>query len=183
MSSTPDFRDALQAFQGGDLDRARALAEAGAEAEPSPNWHHLLGLILCRMGDPANGVAHLEAAAKAEPGNAGFQIMLARALVDAGRAAEVLAMPEPPPVSTSANGLVSPEDLPTGNFWQVMAGAQPQAENLRITLKDHGFPVILSPGSKGLTRVLVGPYAETQAFAKAKTELENVGMRPVRYKP
>ena len=102
MSSSPDFRDALQAFQGGDLDRARALAEAGAEAEPSPNWRHLLGLILCRLGDPANGVPHLEAAVKAEPGNAGFQIMLARALVDAGRAAEVLAMPEPPPVATPA---------------------------------------------------------------------------------
>jgi cell division septation protein DedD len=91
--------------------------------------------------------------------------------------------PPPAPVSTSATGLVSPEDLPTGNFWQVMAGAQPQAENLRITLKDHGFPVILSPGSKGLTRVLVGPYGDTQSFAKAKTELENAGMGPVRYKP
>jgi hypothetical protein len=78
---------------------------------------------------------------------------------------------------------VEPEDLPTGNFWQVMAVAQPQAEVLRTTLKDHGFAVILSPGTKGLTRVLVGPYPDTQTFGKAKTDLENAGMRPVRYKP
>jgi cell division septation protein DedD len=87
----------------------------------------------------------------------------------------------PAPVSTS--GLVLAENLPTGNFWQVMAVAQPQAEDMRTTLKDHGFSVILSPGPKGLTRVLVGPYADTQAFGKAKGELESAGMRPVRYKP
>jgi hypothetical protein len=87
----------------------------------------------------------------------------------------------PAPVSTG--GLVAADSLPPGNFWQVMAVAQPQAEDMRTTLKDHGFAVILSPGPKGLTRVLVGPYAETQAFGKAKGELESAGMRPVRYKP
>jgi hypothetical protein len=87
----------------------------------------------------------------------------------------------PAPVSTT--GLVPAESLPPGNFWQVMAVAQPQAEDLRTTLKDHGFSVILSPGPKALTRVLVGPYADTQTFGKAKAELENAGMRPVRYKP
>ena len=79
--------------------------------------------------------------------------------------------------------LVSPEDLPAGNFWQVMSVAQPQAEIMRTTLKDHKFNVILSPGPKGLTRVLVGPYPDGQVFGKAKTELEGAGMHPVRYKP
>jgi hypothetical protein len=87
------------------------------------------------------------------------------------------------PATASGTGLVAPEDLPPGNFWQVIAVAQPQAEAIRTTLKDHNFAVILSPGPKGLTRVLVGPYADTQALGKAKTDLENAGFRPVRYKP
>ena len=63
-----------------------------------------------------------------------------------------------------------------------MAVGQPQAEIVRTTLKDHNFNVILSPATKGLTRVLVGPYPDTQTFGKAKTELESAGMNPVRYK-
>jgi cell division septation protein DedD len=79
--------------------------------------------------------------------------------------------------------VVSPDDLPQGSYWQVSAVAQQQAEFLRTTLKDHGFPVVLSPGIKGLIRVLVGPYADTQAMGKAKTDLEAAGMHPLRYKP
>jgi hypothetical protein len=97
--------------------------------------------------------------------------------------------PQPPaPAETAAaapapNGIIPPEDLPTGNFWQVMAGAQPQAEMMRTTLKGAGFSVLLSPAPKGLIRVLVGPYADTQAFGKAKTDLEAAGIHPLRYKP
>jgi cell division septation protein DedD len=86
---------------------------------------------------------------------------------------------EPP----ASNTPVAPEDLPGGNYWQVMAVAQQQAEMLRTTLKDHGFSVYLSPGSKGLIRVLVGPYPDTQSFGKAKGDLEGAGMHPLRYKP
>ena len=98
MTASPSarFREALEAFQQGDLDRARAAAEEGAVADKSPNWSHLLGLIHCRLGDPTAGVEHLRSAAQTEPGNAAFQVMLARALVDSGRPEEVLAMPEPP---------------------------------------------------------------------------------------
>ena len=85
--------------------------------------------------------------------------------------------------SPTPAGLIAPEELPAGNFWQVMAVGQPTAEMMRTTLKDHGFNVILSPGSKGLIRVLVGPYPDTQAMGKAKTELEASGMHPVRFKP
>ena len=102
MTAPPDLKEAIQAFQSDDLDRARELAERGVESQPSPNWQHLLGLILCRLGDPAAGVEHLRAAAEAEPGNAAFQVMLARAMIDAGQAAEVLAMPEPPPIKSPA---------------------------------------------------------------------------------
>ena len=91
--------------------------------------------------------------------------------------------PPPAPAQTANPTLVEPEDLPAGNFWQVMAVGQQTAEMMRTTLKDHGFKVILSPGSKGLIRVLVGPYPDTQALGKAKTELEASGMHPVRFKP
>jgi type IV secretory pathway VirB10-like protein len=96
------------------------------------------------------------------------------------RAPETQAAASPAP---AAAGLVPADDLPVGSYWQVMSVQQPQAEVMRTTLKDHGFGVILSPGPKGLTRVLVGPYGDTQTFGKAKTDLENAGMHPVRYKP
>jgi hypothetical protein len=89
----------------------------------------------------------------------------------------------PAPAATTSAAVVAAEDLPQGSYWQVMAVGQPQAEILRTTLKDHGFSVVLSPGTKGLIRVLVGPYADTQAMGKAKTDLEAAGMHPLRYKP
>ncbi|MBS1859247.1 MAG: hypothetical protein JST11_27985 [Acidobacteria bacterium] len=94
--------------------------------------------------------------------------------------------PTAPPKQAEApagNTPVAAEDLPAGNYWQVMAVAEQQAQMLRTTLKDHGFSVYLSPGSKGLIRVLVGPYADTQSLGKAKSDLESAGMHPLRYKP
>jgi tetratricopeptide (TPR) repeat protein len=101
--ASPSFDDALSAFQRGDLDGSRAMAENAVSAAPSANWQHLLGLICCRLGDLPVGIEHLSAAARAEPVNVGFQVMLARALVDAGRPDEVLAMPDPPPVTSGAS--------------------------------------------------------------------------------
>jgi tetratricopeptide (TPR) repeat protein len=94
------FQDALDAFQRGELEQARSAAERALAARPSANWQHLLGLIHCRLGDPGQGVEYLKAAADSEPSNPGFQVMLVRALVDCGRAAEALAMPEPPPIAS-----------------------------------------------------------------------------------
>jgi tetratricopeptide (TPR) repeat protein len=98
----PDFSEALDAFQRGDLDGSKASAEKAVAAAPTPNWHHLLGLIHCRLGDPQAGLPHLEAAADSEPANTGFQVILARALIDSGRPEDVLAMPEPPPITSGA---------------------------------------------------------------------------------
>jgi tetratricopeptide (TPR) repeat protein len=98
----PQFKRAVEAFQSGDLDRARALAEAEISAAPSPQVHHLLGLVHCRLGDAEAGVRHLRLAAEEEPENPGFTLMLMRALVDAGRPAEVMTMPEPPPIRSAA---------------------------------------------------------------------------------
>jgi cell division septation protein DedD len=82
----------------------------------------------------------------------------------------------------SASGIVAAADLPPGNFWQVIAVKPEVSEAMRQTLKDKGFQVALTPGTNNLTRVLVGPYSDTQAMGRAKTDLENAGFRPVRYK-
>jgi tetratricopeptide (TPR) repeat protein len=96
------FKQAVEAFQSGDLERAQTIAESELTGEASAQAHHLLGLVHCRRGNPRSGVEHLRAAAEAEPQNPGFRLMLMRALVDGGRASEVLQMPEPPPIHSPA---------------------------------------------------------------------------------
>lgn len=121
---SPEFDHAVEAFRRGDLDRARTLAEAAVKRSPTPERHHLLGLIWCRLGNPEAGAEHLGAAAEAEPENLAFKVMLARALVDAGRSAEVLAMPEPPiPQSAAALAL-----------WQARAEAADAGGNLDLAV-------------------------------------------------
>ncbi len=67
-------------------------------------------------------------------------------------------------------------EAPAGAYWQVMAvqGKSDAAVVVR-TLKNKGFPATVSPGTKGLTRVLVGPYPERTALGRAKTDLEAAG--------
>jgi cell division septation protein DedD len=85
--------------------------------------------------------------------------------------------------AAASSELVPSASLPPGSFWQLMAIRQPEADAMRQTLKDKGFPAVLSPGPNNLTRVLVGPYSDTQSFGRAKTDLENAGFQPpVRYK-
>jgi cell division septation protein DedD len=66
-----------------------------------------------------------------------------------------------------------------GTYWQVVAVPQAQAEIVAKALKDKGFPASLGPGPNNLVRVLVGPYPDTQALGRAKSELENAGFRPI----
>jgi cell division septation protein DedD len=63
-----------------------------------------------------------------------------------------------------------------GTYWQVMAVGHSDAQIMVRTLKDKGFPALTSPGAKGLTRVLVGPYNDRQSLSRAKTDLEAAGM-------
>src|SRR2546430_134084 len=85
--------------------------------------------------------------------------------------------------SDSSRLLVAGADLPPGSFWQLMAIPQPEAEAIGKTLRDKGFPAVLSPGPKHLTRVLVGPFRDTQSFGRAKSDLESAGFQgPVRYR-
>jgi len=52
------------------------------------------------------------------------------------------------------------------------------AETVASTLKDKGFPAVLSPGPAGKTRVLVGPYTDLAKLGQAKAELERLGFSP-----
>ncbi len=86
-----------------------------------------------------------------------------------------------PAASAPAPAATAPS-LPTGSFWQVMAVAQTDADLIAKTLKDKGFPVMLSQGPNNLIRVLVGPYSDVQTMGKAKVDLENAGfLHPFRY--
>jgi Flp pilus assembly protein TadD len=113
------FSRAIEAFNRGDLKSARDIAEQANRKAPSPRWSHMLGLIECRSGKPAAGVPHLKVAAEGEPDNVGFQVILARALVDSGRPQEVLSMEEPPKIA-SAEVLA---------LWQARAEAANAAKN------------------------------------------------------
>lgn len=88
---------------------------------------------------------------------------------------------EAAPASAEAS-TAAPTQLAPGTYWQVLAVAQHEAEVMADGLKEKGFSVVLRPGSKGLTRVLVGPYNNKEALGRAKTELENAGLHPFLYK-
>ena len=97
MEHDPDFAEAQSAFKRGDLDRARAIAEARLARDPNlPLLQHMLGLIHCRQGSMEAGIDWLEQAAKGEPDNVAYRVMLARALIDHNRAAEALELAVPP---------------------------------------------------------------------------------------
>jgi cell division septation protein DedD len=70
------------------------------------------------------------------------------------------------------------DSLPAGSYLQVMALSQADAEGVVRTLKERGFPALLTPGRNNLMRVLVGPYSDTASMSKAKTALENAGFHP-----
>lgn len=95
-------------------------------------------------------------------------------------AAQPAAQAAPPPAApapaAAAGKAASPAIPAAGTYWQVMAVAHGDAEIMVRTLKDKGFPAVTSPGTKGLTRVLVGPYPDRQALSRAKSDLEAAGM-------
>jgi len=66
-----------------------------------------------------------------------------------------------------------------GTYWEVRAIARPQAEVFAEVLRDKGFRVSLSAGTKSLTRVLVGPYPDRESLSRAKADLEGFGFHPV----
>jgi len=94
-----------------------------------------------------------------------------QAVRDPGAPAPTAALP-PAPAPAASSG--SPEAV-AGTYWQVLAVGRTEADPVVRTLQNAGFPAAVSPGTKGLTRVLVGPYSDRAALGRAKTELEAHG--------
>ena len=87
--------------------------------------------------------------------------------------------PPAPPVKTAAASTSS--EAPSGTFWQVSAKANQESAKATLKiLKERGFSAYLTPGPNNLTRVLVGPYKDTPTKAKAKTDLEAMGFKPIK---
>ena len=70
------------------------------------------------------------------------------------------------------------ELAPGETYLQVTAVKQDVAETVSKTLRDKGFPAVLSPGPAGKTRVLVGPYTDLAKLGQAKADLERLGFSP-----
>src|SRR5579871_646382 len=87
---------------------------------------------------------------------------------------------EPPAAAPVAAAPAEP--VPGENYLQVTSVKQDVAETVAKTLKDKGFPTVLSPGPQGKTRVLVGPYPDLAKLGQAKSDLEHLGFAPFRQK-
>jgi cell division protein FtsN len=89
--------------------------------------------------------------------------------------------PQPtlPPAKSAAASASS--EAPAGSFWQVTAKANKESAQATLKiLKERGFSAYLTPGPNNLTRVLVGPFKDTPSKAKAKTDLEAMGFKPIK---
>jgi cell division septation protein DedD len=83
--------------------------------------------------------------------------------------------PAPAPPAAVAPPETVAEPAP-GSYWQVLSTPNREsAQTLAQSLREKGFPALLSPGPNNFTRVLVGPYADTSAMGRAKADLENAG--------
>jgi tetratricopeptide (TPR) repeat protein len=153
----PQFKAAVEAFQSGDLERARTLAESEVSGAPSPQAHHLLGLVHCRLGDPASGIEHLRAAAEAEQENPSYQIMLMRALVDAGRGREVLDFPEPPAIRSAA----------ALELWKARGEAADAAEDVDGRIRSWSEVTAAVPGDWRAWANLGSAFAAQFSWAQA----------------
>jgi hypothetical protein len=66
----------------------------------------------------------------------------------------------------------------SGEYWQVVATARPDAEIIAEALGKKGFHAVLAPAPKeGIFRVLVGPLADAPTQAQTRTGLEAAGFR------
>jgi len=95
---------------------------------------------------------------------------------------EAAPRPAQPPTrkETAAGGVVPVNPGPGNMYLQVAAAAQPQAGVVVDTLKQKGFPALLTQGPNAtLFRVMVGPFADAAALGKAKADLESAGFRPL----
>lgn len=199
MQAGSPFAEAIAAFQRGELDRARTLAEQELDQESgSALAQHLLGLIDCRTGRLESGVERLRRASDAEPGNFAFRVMLMRALVDSGRAGEALALPAPDS-ATEPSALhlwharaeaadAAGEPAIAEEAWRIIASARPAdwrvVSNLGNALAVQGRwadagealsrAAALNPSDLGIRRNAGSALAQANRIAEALDHLTAV---------
>ena len=93
--------------------------------------------------------------------------------------------PKPSPASApiakpapAAANHAQPSEPSSGQYWQVVATARPDAEIIAEALSKKGFHATLAPAPKdGVFRVLVGPLADASTQAQTRTGLESAGFK------
>lgn len=86
--------------------------------------------------------------------------------------------PVPTPAPTPAARASITGEPATGDYWQVVATARPDAEIITETLGKKGFHAVIAPAPKdGIFRVLVGPLKDTGSQAQTRTALEAAGFK------
>jgi cell division septation protein DedD len=85
--------------------------------------------------------------------------------------------PAPPPPARSERAPVTGEP-PSGDYWQVVATARPDAEIVAEALTKKGLHAIVAPAPRdGIFRVLVGPLPDSSTQAQTRTQLEAAGFK------
>jgi cell division septation protein DedD len=153
-NSTPATQAAASRDQTG--------AAATSDGRPQP----ASGTVPAPQNPPAAAETPKEASSEPQPTTQAAQPPATKT------AAPAPAPPAAPAVAASA------EPVPGETYLQVAAVKQDVAETVSKTLKDKGFPAMLSPGPPGKTRVLVGPYTDLAKLGQAKAELERLGFQP-----
>lgn len=94
------------------------------------------------------------------------------------------AKPKPSPVPAASPSSSAPVhaaaagEPSSGDYWQVVATARPDAEIIAEALGKKGFHVTLAPAPKdGIFRVLVGPLSSASTQASTRTNLESAGFK------
>ena len=102
-----------------------------------------------------------------------------RAKPEPARAKETKPKPSPsPPPVTPTQHAAAAGDPASGEYWQVVATARPDAEIIAEALGKKGFHVVLAPAPKdGIFRVLVGPLVDAPTQAQTRTGLESAGFK------
>jgi len=87
---------------------------------------------------------------------------------------------EEPKAESEPSTVAATQSAPGHQYLQLMAVKRPVADNMVKLLKGRGFPALLGESSKPeLFRVLVGPFADMQTLAKAKSDLKSAGFESV----
>jgi cell division septation protein DedD len=86
--------------------------------------------------------------------------------------------PSPPPAPASSERASITGEPPSGDYWQVVATARPDAEIVAEALGKKGMHAIVAPAPKeGIFRVLVGPLKDSASQAQTRTDLEAAGFK------